>query len=155
MCATSMGLTFSHSPVPGERKSGILDGTEIPAPVSATTDLASRTSDARRSIAVASLSSASLPLRLALAQAGAYALLGVRASEDAGEGGLLLLDALVEVAGGADLLDLGQRQRRRLAQLARPRQRRVEQLVVRHRAVHQPELIRLVRADRAADHGHL
>ena len=43
MCATSIGLTFSHSPVPGERKSGIPDGTEIPAPVSATTDSASRT----------------------------------------------------------------------------------------------------------------
>ena len=26
MCATSIGLTFSHSPVPGERKSGIPDG---------------------------------------------------------------------------------------------------------------------------------
>ena len=37
MCATSIGSTFSHSPVPGERKSGIPDGTEIPAPVSATT----------------------------------------------------------------------------------------------------------------------
>ena len=30
MCATSIGSTFSHSPVPGERKSGIPDGTEIP-----------------------------------------------------------------------------------------------------------------------------
>ena len=38
MCATSIGLTFAHSPVPGERKSGIPDGTEIPAPVSATTE---------------------------------------------------------------------------------------------------------------------
>jgi len=33
-------LTFSHSPDPGERKSGIPDGTEIPAPVSATTERA-------------------------------------------------------------------------------------------------------------------
>src|ERR1700754_1212916 len=99
MCATSVGSTFSHSPVPGERKSGIPDGTEIPAPVSATTDPASRTSDARRSIRSASgppLSSAALPLRLALAQEGADALLGVLAGEDAGEGRLLLLDALVE-----------------------------------------------------------
>jgi hypothetical protein len=31
-----MGSTFSQIPVPGERKSGIPDGTEIPAPVSAT-----------------------------------------------------------------------------------------------------------------------
>ena len=38
MCATSIGSTFAHSPVPGERKSGIPDGTEIPAPVSATTE---------------------------------------------------------------------------------------------------------------------
>ena len=44
MCATSIGSTFSHSPVPGERKSGIPDGTEIPAPVSATTEPAARTS---------------------------------------------------------------------------------------------------------------
>ena len=39
MCATSIGSTFSHSPVPGERKSGIPEGTEMPAPVSATTEL--------------------------------------------------------------------------------------------------------------------
>ncbi len=36
MCATSIGSTFSHSPVPGVRKSGIPDGTEIPAPVRTT-----------------------------------------------------------------------------------------------------------------------
>ena len=42
MCATSIGSTFAHSPVPGERKSGIPDGTEIPAPVSATTEPAER-----------------------------------------------------------------------------------------------------------------
>ena len=44
MWATSIGSTFAHSPVPGERKSGIPDGTEIPAPVSATTESASRIS---------------------------------------------------------------------------------------------------------------
>ena len=38
MWATSIGLTFSHRPVPGERKSGIPEGTEIPAPVRATTE---------------------------------------------------------------------------------------------------------------------
>ena len=37
MWATSIGSTFAHSPVPGERKSGMPDGTEMPAPVSATT----------------------------------------------------------------------------------------------------------------------
>src|SRR2546423_14802915 len=48
MCATSIGSTFSHRPLPGVRKSGIPDGTEMPAPVSATTELAPRTSSARR-----------------------------------------------------------------------------------------------------------
>ena len=42
MWATCIGSTFAHRPVPGERKSGIPDGTEIPAPVSATTELAAR-----------------------------------------------------------------------------------------------------------------
>ena len=55
MCATSIGSTFSHSPVPGERKSGIPDGTEIPAPVSATTVPAER-------ISSASAAAAHLPL---------------------------------------------------------------------------------------------
>src|SRR5207244_11565581 len=49
MCATCIGSTFSHRPLPGVRKSGIPDGTEMPAPVSATTELAPRTSSARRS----------------------------------------------------------------------------------------------------------
>ena len=35
--ATFIGSTFAHSPLPGVRKSGIPDGTEIPAPVRATT----------------------------------------------------------------------------------------------------------------------
>ena len=51
MCATSIGSTFSHSPVPGVRKSGIPDGTEMPAPVKATTESASRISSASRSAA--------------------------------------------------------------------------------------------------------
>ncbi len=50
MCATSIGSTRSHSPVPAERKSGIPDGTEMPAPVSATTEPASPISSARRAI---------------------------------------------------------------------------------------------------------
>ncbi len=49
MCATSIGSTFSHRPVPGERKSGIPDGTEMPAPVSATTERAPPMSSASRS----------------------------------------------------------------------------------------------------------
>src|SRR5215207_2003264 len=50
MWATSIGSTFSHSPVPGLRKSGIPDGTETPAPVSTTVRFALRSSCARRSI---------------------------------------------------------------------------------------------------------
>ena len=47
MCATSIGSTFSHSPVPGVRKSGMPDGTEIPAPVRTTADRAEVSSAAR------------------------------------------------------------------------------------------------------------
>ena len=54
MWATSIGSTSSHSPVPGERKSGIPDGTEIPAPVSATTRRAERSSSASRAAPVTS-----------------------------------------------------------------------------------------------------
>ena len=36
MCATFIGSTFSHRPLPGVRKSGIPEGTEIPAPVRTT-----------------------------------------------------------------------------------------------------------------------
>ena len=57
MCATSIGLTFSHIPVPGERKSGMPDGTEMPAPVSTT---------ARSAVLRRSASSLALELRLAL-----------------------------------------------------------------------------------------
>ncbi len=39
MCATSIGSTFSQSPVPGLLKSGIPEGTEMPAPVRATVQL--------------------------------------------------------------------------------------------------------------------
>ena len=52
MWATSIGSTFAHSPVPGVRKSGMPDGTEIPAPVRATTGPAERISSASRSWAV-------------------------------------------------------------------------------------------------------
>ena len=48
MWATSIGSTFSHRPVPGLRKSGIPEGTEIPAPVSATTGPATPISAASR-----------------------------------------------------------------------------------------------------------
>src|SRR4051812_48036794 len=101
MWATSIGSTFSHSPVPGERKSGIPDGTEIPAPVSATTESAARTSSASCSIPprVAlnmAVTLAAVPYGLALAQEGADPLARVLAGEDGGEALLLGLDALVE-----------------------------------------------------------
>src|SRR5216117_3246938 len=49
MWATSIGSTFSQSPVPGERKSGMPLGTEMPAPVSATVLREERISSASRS----------------------------------------------------------------------------------------------------------
>jgi hypothetical protein len=52
MWATSIGSTFAHRPVPGERKSGIPDGTEIPAPVNATTGWQVRMSSASCSVSV-------------------------------------------------------------------------------------------------------
>src|SRR5690348_6054858 len=48
MWATFIGSTLVHSPVPAERKSGMPDGTETPAPVSATTDSACSISPASR-----------------------------------------------------------------------------------------------------------
>src|SRR5205823_11053219 len=98
MWATSIGSTFSQIPVPGERKSGIPEGTEIPAPVSATVQRDSRISSASRGAApslaavptefrlarglVISVNRrldrlAPLPVRLALLQEGGDALLGV------------------------------------------------------------------------------
>src|SRR3954470_24135748 len=163
MWATSIGSTFSHSPEPGARKSGTPDGTEIPAPVSATTEPASRIRDASSCVpelVVApmpprTVGLPALPVGLALGQEGADALLAVLGLEHGGEGGLLGLDAGVDVPVGADLLDLRQRQRRRLGQLARPGQGGVEQLVVDHRAVDQAELVGLLGADRVADEVHL
>ena len=46
MWATSIGSTLLPQPSPGVRKSGIPEGTEIPAPVRATTESASRISSA-------------------------------------------------------------------------------------------------------------
>ncbi len=49
MCATSIGSTFAQMPVCGVRKSGMPDGTEMPAPVSTTTGPLDRISSATRS----------------------------------------------------------------------------------------------------------
>ena len=102
MWATSIGSTFSHRPVPGERKSGMPEGTEIPAPVRATTEPASRTRSARRSTAVSVRATAASACRgrrrcppCASSEANTRAKPAFSASMP-----------LVEVARGADLLDL-------------------------------------------------
>src|SRR3954470_2915442 len=92
-----------------------------------------------------------LPRRLALAQECADPLPAVLGLKHSAEAGLLGLDAGVEIAGRADVLDLLDGERRLLGELARPRQRRVEQLVVDDDAVDQAELERLLGADRIAD----
>src|SRR5581483_4683339 len=161
MWATSIGSTFSHRPVPGERKSGIPEGTEMPAPVSATTERAPRISSARRptparvAAGCAVTSSAALELRRAFAQEGGDALLGVLAGERGREALLLGLDAGVEIALGRDALDLLDRERRLACEPPRPHQRGVEQFVVLDDAVDEPELERFLGQDRAADEVHL
>src|SRR3954469_10460668 len=103
MWATSIGSTFAHSPVCGVRKSGIPDGTEIPAPVSATTERAEEIRPASRT--ALTWSSAGEPRR-PLAEEGGDALARVLGREGLEEARLLGLDALVEVAGVGDALDL-------------------------------------------------
>src|ERR1043166_4906694 len=123
MWATSIGSTFAHSPVCGVRKSGIPDGTEIPAPGSA-----------RRGRPGCSLP---LELRRALPEEGGDPLARVLARERRDEAPLLGLDALVEVAGVRHALDLLERDRRLAGELAAPAHRLVEQLVVGHDPVHE------------------
>jgi len=50
--ATSIGPSRDHKPVPSERKSGMPDGVEMPAPVSTTARFALRNNSAASSIAV-------------------------------------------------------------------------------------------------------
>src|SRR5712672_3327706 len=75
------------------------------------------------------------PFGGALSQESAYSLLGVVTAEGGGEGLLLGLDALVEVAGGGDTLDLLHRYRGLAGELAAPHQGRLEELVVGDYAV--------------------
>src|SRR5688500_9545867 len=62
MWATFIGSTLVQSPVPGERKSGMPEGTLMPAPVRATAQLDSLISSARAS-ASAPFTPVSLPTR--------------------------------------------------------------------------------------------
>src|SRR5207248_11086894 len=84
--------------------------------------------------------SAHLEARLAFAEEGSDALLAVLAGEDRGEGLLLGLDPGVELYGRRDALDRRCRERRLPGELARPHQRRVEELVVFDQAVGEPQL---------------
>src|SRR5690349_12975673 len=155
MCATSIGLTFSQSPLPGVRKSGMPDGTDTPAPVSTTADCASRSISARRVASLVRVFVATWLLafepRRPLPEEGADALLRVLRVERRLEAARLRLEALAELARGRHGFDLLDRHRRLLRELARPQERRVEQLVVRDDLVHETELLRLVRADRRAE----
>src|SRR6185312_3590408 len=167
MWATSIGLTFSHSPVPGERKSGIPDGTEMPAPVNATTEPAAPISSASRArppsvdaVPKALACAASTPLaprevRGAFAEEGGDPLLGVPGGEGGREALLLGLDARVEVAVAGDALDLRDRERRLPGELARPLKRRVEQFVVFDDPVDEAQLEGFLGEDRIADEVHL
>src|SRR5688500_3540228 len=166
MCATSIGFTFSHSPVPGLRKSGIPDGTDTPAPVSATARSESRMSSAsavacgdrtpagvtngwsRRRACPPSLA---LEARLALAEEGRDPLPGVVGAERGGEPAGLPLEAGVELGVGRDILDLLHRDRSLPGQLARPRERGVEQLVVRDDLVDQSQPLGLPGRYRLSD----
>src|SRR4051794_3309203 len=143
MWATSMGSTFAHRPVIGVRKSGMPDGTEMPAPVRATTGPEDRISEARRS--------APTELRRALLDERGDALAGVLGAERGHEPVALGGQALVDVAGERHALDLLERQRRLPGRLARPQQRGVEQLVVVDDAVDEPDLQSLDGVDRLAE----
>src|SRR4051794_21129290 len=122
MWATSIGSTFAHRPVIGVRKSGMPEGTEMPAPVRATTGPEDRISDARRS--------APTELRRALLDERGDALAGVLGAERGHEAVALGLQPRVEVRVVRDPLDLLDGQRRLPRRLARPQQRSVEELVI-------------------------
>src|SRR4051794_1960102 len=148
MCATSIGFTFSQSPSPGVLKSGIPDGTEIPAPVSATVHCDCLMSSAscsaaavdvgviledvktvlvseRMTAAAAARGPPPLlasPVRRALTEECGDPLLGVLGEERRGEALLLGLDPLVEIALVGNRLDLLDGERCLLGQLACPGQ---------------------------------
>src|SRR3954451_1700678 len=147
MWATSIGSTFAHRPGMGVRKSGMPDGTEMPAPVKATTGPQERIS--------AASCSAPTELRRALVDEGGDALAGVLGAEGGHEAVALRGQALVEVGAEGHALDLLHRQRRLAGRLARPQQRGVEELVVVDDAVHEADLEGLDRPERLAEQVYL
>src|SRR5918994_2946582 len=159
MWATSIGSTFSQIPFPGVRKSGIPEGTEIPAPVSATVHSLSRISSAscaagaevngdgvmRGRLPKMALPSEArrlpsrlrrgppllpAPLRGTLLKEGGDSLLAVLRQECRCEPLLLGLDPLVQVALVGDRLDLLDSERRLPGELAGPGEGGVEELLV-------------------------
>src|SRR3954447_15017991 len=166
MWATFIGSTFVHRPVPGERKSGMPEGTEMPAPVRATVEREALISSARscagavawfwplaRDIVPSLLFPG--PLRSPLAEEGPDAFLRVLGQECGGEALLLGLDALVQVPLVRDPLHLLDRDRGLARELARPGERRVEELVVGNDAVREAVLECVRGRDRVADQVHL
>src|SRR4051794_15615539 len=96
-----------------------------------------------------------LELRLPLAEECSDPLLRILRLERRGKALRLGLQALIEVAVRRHALDLLNRDRRLAGELARPRQRRVEQLVVWDDLVGQADLESLPRVDRLTDEVHL
>src|SRR3954452_3008381 len=105
MWATSIGFTSLQIPLPGVRKSGIPDGTEMPAPDSATTVPASRTRPATRSLAT------SMPVNL-LDVGGEFAFHGDLAREALHAAGERLAQAPAHVD------EVGERRGGRLGRVA-------------------------------------
>ena len=97
MWATSIGSTFAQIPVSGVRKSGIPEGTETPAPVSATVQPDSPISSASRAASAVRLY---LPLHFGvrLPRKAEMPSLASSLREGGGEALLLGLDPRVEVA---------------------------------------------------------
>src|SRR5262249_1205073 len=154
------GSTCCQRPVPGERKSGMPEGTETPAPVRATTERASRTSPASRRCSVREatrerIALAAVEVGRAFGQEGGDPLPRVGAGEGRREPPLLVLDARVQIARRRDAFYLLEGERSLARKLARPGQRRVEQLVIVDHPIGEPQLERFLGQDRVPDHVHL
>src|SRR5215212_811290 len=148
-----MGSTLVHSPLPGERKSGMPEGTETPAPVRTTARSASSRSSPRRrapadgasawAATVAAPGAAAAPSRAfrptapptrssapergrPLGEERGDPLARILGAEDLGEPFLLRGEALVEVRPVEDALDLANGERGLLSESSPPAERRVE-----------------------------